>query len=323
MEKIILITTSSSAYAAGNEELGWLLKNSGFNPIFCEEIKPPFDFVPEKVFGVVAGVQNKFGKKEMDYFPNLKMVTPFGVGVDHIDLVEAGNRGILVTNAPVVSGSSVAELAMAFILALARKIVSFDRSMKNKEWGRCYGTNLSGKKLGIVGLGSIGREVAKLALAFGMKISAFDIFYDEKFLSSYPVQKVDYEILLKESDFITLHIPSTVETKSLLDKKALALLKQGVNIVNTARGDIVDAKALLAALDSGKVAGYAADVFFKEPPFGDADLEKLIKHSNVIATPHIAACSPEAHKAVAGRIFKNILAVAEGRLTDLDRAANM
>lgn len=319
VEKIVLITTSPSAYAAGNEELARLLRNGGFNPVFCEDIKQPFSFAAENVFGLVAGVQRKCGADIMNYFPNLKIITPFGVGIDHIDLGVAKNRRVVVTNAPVVSGSSVAELTMAFILALARKIVSFDRSMKNKKWERRYGSGLFGKKLGIVGLGNIGREVAKLALVFGMRVLAYDVFYDEKFLSSYPVQKTDYETLLKESDFITIHVPSSAETKSLLDERAFSLMKEGVNIINTARGDVIDTKTLLSALDGGKVAGAALDVFSKEPPHGDSDLGLLVNHPKVIATPHIAALCPETHRAVAARVFKNVLAVAENRWQDIDR----
>ena len=153
-----------------------------------------------------------------------------------------------------------------------------------------------------------------------MQVSAFDIYYDEKFLASYPVEKKDFDSILRESDYITIHVPSNVETKSLFDERAFSLLKDGVSIINTARGDIINISAFLSALDSGKVAGAALDVFPKEPPTGDPELERLIKHPKVIATPHIAAVCPEVHQAIAARIFNNVLAVSEGRLEEIDKA---
>jgi len=320
MDKIVLITTSPAAYGAGNDELSKRLDEKGFRPILVENLEPPFAFDAEAVFGLVVGVQTKCTDAMMAHFPNLKIISPFGIGVDHIDLAAAKNRGIVVTNAPVLSGSSVAELALAFILALARKVISFDKSMKEGKWERLYGSNLFNKRLGIVGIGSIGKEVAKLALAFGMQVSAFDIYYDEKFLASYPVEKKDFDSILRESDYITIHVPSNVETKSLFDERAFSLLKDGVSIINTARGDIINISAFLSALDSGKVAGAALDVFPKEPPTGDPELERLIKHPKVIATPHIAAVCPEVHQAIAARIFNNVLAVSEGRLEEIDKA---
>src|SRR3989344_832880 len=209
MDKIVLITTSPAAYGAGNDELSKRLDEKGFRPILVENLEPPFAFDAEAVFGLVVGVQTKCTDAMMAHFPNLKIISPFGIGVDHIDLAAAKNRGIVVTNAPVLSGSSVAELALAFILALA----------------------------------------------FGMQVSAFDIYYDEKFLASYPVEKKDFDSILRESDYITIHVPSNVETKSLFDERAFSLLKDGVSIINTARGDIINISAFLSALDSGKVAG--------------------------------------------------------------------
>ena len=147
MDKIVLITTSPAAYGAGNDELSKRLDEKGFRPILVENLEPPFAFDAEAVFGLVVGVQTKCTDAMMAHFPNLKIISPFGIGVDHIDLAAAKNRGIVVTNAPVLSGSSVAELALAFILALARKVISFDKSMKEGKWERLYGSNLFNKRL--------------------------------------------------------------------------------------------------------------------------------------------------------------------------------
>jgi len=321
MEKIILIATPVDSYAIGKKELIRLLEEAGFKTECPNNICLPFSFVKEDVFALVAGAHIKCGREIMDYFPNLKIITPFGVGVDHIDLERARSRGIAVANAPAVSGRSVAELTIALILSLVRNVVGFDRSMKKGEWHRTYEDGLTGKKLGIVGLGNIGKEVAKMAVNLGMRVSAFDVFYDEKFLVSCPVAKQDFYTLLQTSDIVTLHCPASKETKHLLDEKSFSLMKDGAILINTARGDLIDSKALLLALNNGKVKRAALDVFSKEPPHGDSLLEELIKHPNVVVAPHIASFTPEAHRAVAGKIYQNIVAVHEGRLDKVDNMA--
>lgn len=318
MARIIIIAASPNAYAAGIEVLTKKLEDRGFQAVVSEDITLPPSSAVEDVFGLVAGVQAKCDSGIMDRFPHLKIISPFGIGFDHIDLEAAHARDIIVTNAPAVSNFSVAELTIAFIVALARGIIDFNQSMKRGEWKRTYGLNLKDKCLGIIGLGSIGREVAKLALAFGMEVSAFDVVYNEEFLASHPVVKKEFTALLRESDFITIHVPSNVETKYLLDKAAFSIIKHGAYVINTARGDIVDIPSLLTALESGMVAGAALDVFPVEPPENPI-LQQVIRHPKVIATPHIAAVSPEIHAAVGERIFQNISAVAEGRTEHIDR----
>ena len=178
--------------------------------------------------------------------------------------------------------------------------------MKEKKWERFYGNSVFGKKLGIVGLGNIGKEVAKTAKNLGMNVFAFDANYDENFLRIYGIEKKDFETLLKTSNFLSLHLPFTEQTKNLIGDRELDLMMPTVYLINTSRGEIVDEKALLDALENNKIAGAALDVFSKEPPFENEVLKKLISHPKVIATPHIASFTPEAHYEAALKVFENI-----------------
>jgi phosphoglycerate dehydrogenase-like enzyme len=206
------------------------------------------------------------------------------------------------------------------ILSLAHTITLCDAQMKKGEWNRCVGFNLHDKILGIIGLGNIGKEVAKRTPAFGMRTFANDIVYDEAFLKGNPdVERKELTELLTESDIITLHVPLTEKTKNMINASTISSMKDGVYIVNTARGPVVDEKALLDALKKGKVAGAALEVFSKEPPFSDPVLKELVEYPHVIATPHVATFTPEVQYAVASRIFDNILAASEGRLIDADQ----
>ncbi len=228
--------------------------------------------------------------------PRLRIVGRAGTGVDNIDMPAASGRGILVVNAPGANSISVAEQAVALMLSLARMVPAADRAMKDGKWEkkRFLGTELKGKTLGIAGLGRIGQEVAARARSFGMRIVAHDPFISRDIAASIGVQLLTLDELFATADFVTLHLPSTPETKHLLNDARFATMKPGIRIINTARGDLIDEAALRRAIEKGIVAGAGLDVFEKEPPV-DWTLAQM---PQVVATPHIAASTEEAQELV-------------------------
>jgi D-3-phosphoglycerate dehydrogenase len=223
--------------------------------------------------------------------PRLRVIARAGTGVDTIDVDAATERGILVINAPGANTVSVAELTMAFILALARRVPAADASMKAGQWEKkkFTGGEVQGRTLGLVGFGRIGQEVARRAQAFGMSVIAFDPYLSPEAMAGAGATPAALESLLAQSDVISLHAPASPQTRHLINRERLARCRKGVFIVNTARGDLVDPAALAAAIQDGHVAGAALDVFEKEPP-ADATLQSL---PEVIATPHIGASTRE------------------------------
>ena len=228
--------------------------------------------------------------------PNLRVIARAGTGVDNVDVDAATARGIVVMNAPGANSISVAELTLALMLTLSRGIAAADAAMKKGVWDkkRLTGVELRGKTLGIVGLGRIGQEVAARARPFGMQLVAHDPFISEHVAEGLGITLMSLDELCAASDYITLHIPVTTETKHLFNKERLAICKAGVRIVNTARGELIDEAALADAIESGSVAGAAIDVFQKEPPTD----WRLASLKQVVATPHIAASTAEAQELV-------------------------
>jgi len=240
----------------------------------------------------------------------LKVVGRAGVGVDNIDLEAAKKHGVTVVNAPVSTTLAVAELAFGLLLATAREIPRADTAMKKGEWLKkdFEGVELNGKTLGIIGFGRIGMEVGKRAAAFGMNVIAYDPFVSEDDIKARGGEPVTIQELYEWSDFISLHSPLNVHTRDLIGQMALSEMKDGVRIISAARGGIIDESALLAALNSGKVAAVALDVFATEPP-GATD---LVKHPKVITTPHIGAQTAEAQARAADDIAHEVLAALRG-----------
>jgi D-3-phosphoglycerate dehydrogenase len=228
--------------------------------------------------------------------PNLRIVARAGTGVDNVDVEAASARGILVVNAPGANSISVAEHACALMLALARLIPAADRAMKDGKWEkkRFVGTELRGKTLGVAGLGRIGQEVAQRARAFGMRVVAHDPFISKEIAASSGAELASLDAMCADADYITLHLPLTAETKYLFNDERFARCKAGVRLINTARGELVDEDALRRAIEGGRVAAAALDVFETEPP-SDWSLAQL---PQVIATPHIAASTEEAQELV-------------------------
>jgi D-3-phosphoglycerate dehydrogenase / 2-oxoglutarate reductase len=236
--------------------------------------------------------------------PRLRVVGRAGVGVDSVDLEASTQRGIVVMNTPGGNAVSVAEHTLALILALARRLPHADSSLKQGKWEKkkLLGIEVRGKTLGLVGLGKVGMEVARLAQAFEMEVMAYDPFVASLVAGQHNVKLAPLEHVLKASDFISLHAALTPETRHLINARTLGLSRPGVRIINCARGELIDEKALLDALESGHVAGAGLDVFEIEPP---RDLA-LTAHPNVIATPHIAGSTEEAQEIVGLRIAEQV-----------------
>jgi D-3-phosphoglycerate dehydrogenase len=242
----------------------------------------------------------------------LKVIGRAGAGVDNIDVEAATRAGVLVVNAPSGNTIAAAEHTMAMMLALARHIPQADDAVKHGRWerSRFLGMELKDKVLGVIGLGSIGREVAHRAQAFGMRVIATDPVASEERAAQLNVRLVPLEQLLSEADLISLHVPLTRETHHLIDAGALARTRTGVRLINVARGGIVDESALWSALRAGKVAGAALDVFEQEPP-GENPLLSL---PQVVTTPHLGASTEEAQIGVALEISDQVIAVLDGGL---------
>ncbi len=247
--------------------------------------------------------------------PKLRAIARAGAGVDNIDLDAASARGIVVMNAPGAASTSVAELTLGLMLSLARHIPAADGSMKDGRWEKTTlgGTELAGKTLGVVGLGRIGSIVARLGRACGMVVVAHDPAVTRRDVAGTEIILTSLDELCERADYVTLHLPSMPDTHFLFDAPRLARCRRGVRLVNTSRGDLVDEAALLAALESGHVAGAALDVFEQEPPVDWT----LAKHPAVVATPHIAASTREAQERVGVEIVRAVRDfLKDGRVTN-------
>jgi D-3-phosphoglycerate dehydrogenase len=228
--------------------------------------------------------------------PALRAIARAGTGVDNVDVTAASTRGIVVMNAPGANSVSVAELALGMMLSLARHLPAADASMKLGKWEkkRFLGEELRNKTLGLAGLGRIGQEVARRAAAFGMRLIAHDPFISEQVARDLGAELVSLDDLFVRADYLSLHMPSNANTRNMVNAERLSRARQGIRILNTARGDLVDEAALADAIENGQVAGAALDVFKEEPP-GDPRLQSL---PQVVATPHIAASTREGQELV-------------------------
>jgi D-3-phosphoglycerate dehydrogenase len=254
--------------------------------------------------GMVVRSRTKVRQALIDACPNLKVIVRGGVGLDTIDADHARSKGITVMNTPKASSASVAELTIGYMFALARSSYQAAASMKAEKWEKkkFEGEELGGKTLGLIGIGNIGREVAKRASSLGMGVVAYDPYVKEV----EGVKLVSLQEVLAKSDYISLHLPKTAESAGMIGKDAFESMKPGVRVINCARGGIIDEHALAAALESGKVAGAALDVYAEEPP---TDWH-LIKHPNVICSPHIGAATKEAQGRVGAEVAEKLIAFA-------------
>ncbi len=264
---------------------------TGMKPEELKEVIKDYD-------ALVVRSATKANREIIEAAAKLKVIGRAGVGLDNVDLAAATERGIVVMNAPAGNTISTCEHTMSMLLSLARSIPQANSSTKKCEWKRSkfMGVELYQKTLGVIGLGRIGREVAKRAASFGMKIKGYDPYLSKEIAEDLGIEVLELNDLLKVSDFITVHVPLTDDTNHLISDKQFEMMKKGCRVLNCARGGIIDEAALVKAIKEGKIAGAALDVFENEPPAADSELLKL---DNVIVTCHLGASTEEAQVNVA------------------------
>ncbi len=252
----------------------------------------------------------KVDREMLAALPRLKVLSVHGAGVDHIDLEAASQRGVAVCNVPGGNARAVAELTLGLMLSLARRIPWCDRLVKDGGWTMNLGLELGGRTLGIVGLGRIGKELARLAGCLGMRVVAYGRTQDQEFTARHGVAWLPLPELLMTSDFVSVHLPRTAETKGLIGAAQLAMMRPGSYLLNLGRGGVVDEEALYQSLVQGHLAGAGLDVFTKEP-LGESPLARL---PQVVATPHMGGFTLEGAAEVSRVCALNLEAVLEGRM---------
>jgi D-3-phosphoglycerate dehydrogenase len=289
-----------------------ILQKNGLKITYEPEITP--DQINEKISNfdiVVVRSRTKITKEMIDRATQCKIIARVGVGLDNIDVDAAKAKGIRVINAVEGAMNAVAELVLGLMLSMAREIPRADREIRNDKWLKkeLMGSELSGKYLGIVGLGNIGKRLAKLARGLNMNIIGFDVMpIADDFARDVGLVKADIDTLLSSADYISFHVPLTENTHHLVNAKRLSTMKKTTYIINTSRGEIIDEDALYDALKEGKIAGAALDVFEKEPAVGN----KLTTLPNVVCTPHIGAQTKEAQTLAANVIGEKIIMILRG-----------
>jgi len=287
------------------KKVGNVIFNSTGKPLSSEEVKKMI----KGCDGYIAGV-DKIDRDALENADRLKVISRYGVGVDNIDLNAAKEKGIIVTNTPGANSVSVAELAIALMLSLARNIPASTVDTRAGKWPRINGITLQGKTVGIIGLGAVGKAVAERLLGFQVKLLAYEPYPDLTFAKEHFVELLSLNEVLQQSDFITLHLPLLPTTKGLVDSLFLSKMKKGAYLVNTARGELISETALLEALQSGHLAGAALDVFTKEPP---DPTNPLIQLPQVIVTPHSGAHTDGATNTMGWIALNDCLSVLEGK----------
>ena len=241
--------------------------------------------------------------------PKLKAVSRYGAGYDRVDLQAAREHGIVVTNTPGVNAEAVGELTFGLILSAARKIPYLDRATRDGGWVRSSGMELKGKTIGILGLGAIGKVVARCAKGFDMRVIAYDPFINEAYCKEQQIESVSFDQVMKEANVISLHLPLTDQTRHMIGREAFAMMQPGTILVNASRGGIIDEEAAYEALESGRLGGLGLDAFETEPPKGS----KLFQFDNVVATPHTGAHTKEATDNMAAASIQNLIDVLSGK----------
>ncbi len=298
-------TEASSAYrrlTAFSDEIVW---NPHRRPLTPEEIRP----LLSGVTGWIAGLDTIDGPLLRDAPPELAVISRYGVGVERVDLQTAQQKGIVVTNTPGTNAEAVADLAFGLMLSVARRIPVLNEQVRAGGWPRTSGVELFGKTLGLIGLGAIGKNVARRAAGFSMRILAYDPFVDEAYCRDNGIVPVPLDVLLAQADVVSLHLPLTPGTRHLLDRGRVFGMKKGAILINTSRGGLVDEVALADALREDRLHGVGLDAFAVEPP----GTHPLFAFEHVVATPHAGAHTREAAERMADMSVENLIAVLEGK----------
>ncbi|MCJ7425346.1 D-glycerate dehydrogenase [Candidatus Bathyarchaeota archaeon] len=287
--------------------------------VWSDYAPPPKKVIAEKVKNVdalVSLLSDKIDREILDVAPKLKIVSQLAVGFDNIDVQEATRRGIYVTNTPEVLTDTTADFAWALLMALARRIVEADKYVRTGQWkvgwhpNMLAGRDVYGATIGVVGAGRIGYAVAKRAKGFDMKILYYDVIPRPEMEKDLGAKKVDIDILLKNSDFVSIHVPLMKETHHLINAEKLKLMKSTAYLINNSRGPVIDEKALYDALKAGQIAGAGLDVFEQEPTPIDNPLLKL---DNVVVAPHTSSASLETRSRMSEMVAENLLSFFEGK----------
>jgi len=290
-----------------DQQCATILSEAGYEVDFKIGLKPDeLKSIIPKYNGLIVRSETKVNANLISFMEKMEVIGRAGTGVDNIDIDAATRKGIVVMNTPGGNTISTAEHTMALMLSMFRNIPRANLSLINGKWERknFKGTELHGKTIGIIGLGKIGKEVAIRSKAFGMKVIGFDPVLSEEVANKLGIPLLDLSSIFSQSDVITVHVPLTEETKHIINSKSLSKCKDGVRIINCARGGIVEEGALLSALESGKVASAALDVYENEPPDFSG---KLIQHPQIVCTPHLGASTEEAQVKVAIQIAEQVI----------------
>lgn len=307
-----ILVTATSFLIPENEPAKKLLESFADEIIYNHTGRPQTEEEMEAqlpgIDGLVADL-DYLTEKALSKADKLKVISRYGVGYDRVDLNAARAKGIDVTNTPGANSVAVCELAFGMMLCLSRHLVFLHNTVNSGGWGKSRGVELNGKTLGIVGLGAIGKQLAIRAKAFGMDVQAYDVFFPEAFAAEHGIRRITLEELLKTSDFVSLHVPSTPETHHMINAQTIAQMKKGAIVINTARGGIVDEHAAADALKSGQLGGIGLDAFEVEP-LTNSPLKDL---PNVLFTPHTGSDTGSAMANMGMGSVRNLIDVLSGK----------
>jgi len=310
MKKILVSATNYSRYCTKAKRLlvdngCEVIENPHGRPFTFDELKP----IVGEIDGVVAGVDN-WNENVFRIAPRLKIIARFGVGVDNIDIARAAEHGIAVTNCPGINANAVAEQAVGLLLSIVRQIPRLNASTSKGKWERLMFPELRGKRLAMLGFGAVACKFAQKMAGFDMEMVACDKYPNYEKAKELNVKMVTFEEAISTADFISIHLPALPELYHIINSQTISMMKDGVYIVNTARGVLADENAVYDALKSGKIAGYASDVFEVEPARQD---NKLFELDNYVCTPHTAAETYENYEQCGLVTAKAILDVFAGK----------
>jgi D-3-phosphoglycerate dehydrogenase len=307
----VLVTATSLNSASSNPALDQLHQfadtvvfNPHGKPLTEDELIP----LLEGCEGYIAGLDFITGKV-IGHSPGLRVISRYGVGLDRVDLEAARAKGIPVCNTPGANAQAVADLTLALFLCVARRVPFLDRNTREGRWTRSTGVELYGKTIGILGLGAVGKLVAKRAAGFAMKRMAYDPYINEAYAKDQGIIAADFDTVVGAADFLSLHLPLTGQTHHIISGEVMRAMRKGAIIVNTARGGLIDEAAAYELLVSGHLGGLGIDVYEEEPPARSP----LFSLDNVVLTPHTASHTVEATEAMAALSVQNLIDVLSGK----------
>jgi D-3-phosphoglycerate dehydrogenase len=282
-----------------------VIHNPYGRPMAAEELRP----LLRNVDAVAAGV-DQFHPPAFDEADRLRVLARHGAGLDGVDIAECTRRGVVVANVPGANAEAVADMAMALMLAVARHVPGGDSSTKAGRWENTYGRDMFEATLGLLGLGRIGKGVARRGRGFSMRVLAYDPYFDEGFAAGHGIERADsIEQVMREADFVSVHMPLMPETRGCINAERIALMKPTAILVNTARGAIVNEGALADALEAGRIFGAGLDVYAAEPPTNS----RLLKCPRTVTMPHVSSNTPGALLGMGNGVTDAIIAVLSGR----------